>query len=319
VLTNNQYDKIYKEYEELQNQSHRELNERRSLIQKKIPEYSALLSEINQLTALFTSTLNGESHDSLDAYKNKLADISIRKKSLLSKHGYPEDFLDPKYKCQICRDTGYTEHGKCRCFQQRIIDYVYDQSHIRSHLENNNFSHISESFYQGEDLQYFIKAENAARQFVTDFDKIYTNLLIYGNVGVGKTFLSGCIAKELLDVGHTVLYLGAEKLNEVFGKKIGNKNMVLNDSNLPNPEDLLSCDLLIIDDLGTESINSFTISNLFSLLNERILRQKHVIITTNLSLNNIRDIYSERISSRLFSEYKLLKITGPDIRIIKKT
>lgn len=317
MLTNKQFDQLYKEYENLQNNSRKLLQQRRLEINDAIPEYSLLLKELKDLTETFAQNLNG-SDNNIILYKDKLARISRDKQNLLIRYGYPPDYLEPQYECNICKDTGYTDSGKCICFQQKIIDFVYDQTHIRSHLEKNNFSHLSDKFYQGDDLIQFNKALDTSKQFINNFDKAFTNLLIYGNVGVGKTFLSGCIAKELLDQCHTVIYLGAEKLNEVFSKKINNNKNNLETIYLPNPEDLVSCDLLIIDDLGTETINSFTISNLFSLLNERIIRQKPVIITTNLTLNSIRDLYSERISSRLFSEYKLLKITGPDIRIIKK-
>ena len=153
-------------------------------------------------------------------------------------------------------------------------------------------------------------------EFVADFDHpdTFSNLYLYGDTGIGKTFLSNCVAKELLDRGHSVIYFTAFQLFDILSKGVFEKD----EDALAAHQNIFTCDLLIIDDLGTELSNSFTTSQLFLCLNERILRKKSTIISTNLGMNQIADIYSERVLSRISSNYTLLKLFGADIRILKR-
>ena len=153
-----------------------------------------------------------------------------------------------------------------------------------------------------------------AQEFVTSFADEFRNLFLYGDTGVGKTFLSNCIAKELIDRSFSVIYLTSFELFDTLAKSKFEKEKAAESM----CEHIFDCDLLIIDDLGTELANSFTISQLFLCLNERLLRRKSTIISTNLSLESLVDIYSERTFSRITSNYTMLKLTGDDIRIKKK-
>lgn len=153
-------------------------------------------------------------------------------------------------------------------------------------------------------------------EFVKNFKKDYRNILFYGTVGTGKSFLSGCIARELMDAGFSVIYFGASGFFDLLARFSFDYREKAALQELC--EDIYSCDLLIIDDLGTEITNSFAASQLFSCLNERSLRKKSMIISTNLKLEEIRDRYSDRIFSRLTGSFALCRLTGPDIRIIKK-
>ena len=153
--------------------------------------------------------------------------------------------------------------------------------------------------------------------FIKHFDDAYDNLIFYGPTGVGKTFLTHCIAKELLDSGHTVVYLTSLQLFDILEKGRFGKDEE-SEQIRTKTDYLIHSDLLIIDDLGTELSNSFTTSQLFLCLNERILRKKSTIISTNLGMNQIADIYSERVLSRISSNYTLLKLFGADIRILKR-
>ena len=153
------------------------------------------------------------------------------------------------------------------------------------------------------------------RSFINEFDQKYANLFFYGTVGCGKSFLSCCVAKELIEAGHSVIYFSAIGLFEFLSRySFDHKNK----ENLYNAfEDLYNCDLVIIDDLGTEITNSFVTSELFSCLNERHIRKRSTIISTNLSLGELRDRYSDRIFSRITSNYEVCKLSGQDIRMHK--
>ena len=153
-----------------------------------------------------------------------------------------------------------------------------------------------------------------SKEFVRTFGQEFRNLFLYGDTGVGKTFLSNCIAKELIDSAYSVIYFTAFELFDIFAKSRFDKD-TLADTMYGY---IFDCDLLIIDDLGTELTNSFIASQLFLCLNERLLKKRSTIISTNLSLESIVEIYSERIFSRITSNYTMLRLTGDDIRIKKK-
>ena len=151
-------------------------------------------------------------------------------------------------------------------------------------------------------------------EFADTFGKDFKNLFLYGDTGVGKTFLANCIAKQLMDHSYSVIYFTAFELFDIFAKSKFQKD----DEAESMYEHIFDCDLLIIDDLGTELSNSFTTSQLFLCLNERLLRHRSTIISTNLSLEALVDLYSERTFSRITSNFTMLKLTGDDIRIKKK-
>jgi DNA replication protein DnaC len=152
------------------------------------------------------------------------------------------------------------------------------------------------------------------QHFIRDFENKPKNLFFYGNTGVGKTFLSNCVAKELLDNGYSVIYFTAFQLFDILSKGVFEKDA----DAIAAHQNIFDCDLLIIDDLGTELSNAFSTSQLFLCVNERILRQRSTIISTNLNLNQVSDTYSERTFSRVLNNYNLIKLFGDDIRIQKR-
>ena len=225
--------------------------------------------------------------------------------------------------CKNCKDTGYNNGNKCQCFKQEIINVVYSQSNIREILSRENFSNFSYEYYSDEitnpatglsSLDTIQRAVDECKRFINDFDNKPKNLLIYGDTGVGKTFLSNCVAKELLEKGNSVIYFTAFQLFDILSKGVFSKDA----DAIAAHQNIFDCDLLIIDDLGTELSNSFTTSQLFLCVNERILRQKSTIISTNLNMQDIMEIYSERTLSRISSNYSIIKLFGDDIRIKKR-
>ena len=315
-LTNSQYDTIMKIYEERQYAARRALDDRQQFVAKNIPEYSEISSRISSMSVEYASKLLEDDETALPKLKETLAGLRTRKGELLTNAGLPSDYLEMKYYCPDCKDTGYIGTGKCHCFKKQIITLLYQQSNIQEMLKEHNFSTLSYEFYTGEDLLHFQNAVKTCKDFIDCFNSGYHNLFFYGTVGTGKSFLSGCIAKELMDRGNSVIYFSSTGLFEKLSQMSFDYNA--KDELADLYEDLYSCDLLIIDDLGTELTNTFSSSQFFSCLNERILRKKSIIISTNLSLQELRDRYSDRIFSRITSNFKLCKITGPDIRMYKK-
>ncbi len=316
ALTNSQYDTIIKGFEAKQSKNRRLLEERTAYVYSHVEGYKELDKSVSSVSIAQGKKLLDGDDSALAELKCTIRELSEKKKQLLLLAGLPADYLEPVYDCPDCKDTGYVNGAKCHCFKQAVITMLYEQSGIRDMLENENFSSLSYEYYQGEDLTRFKNTVLTCKNFINNFNSDYHNLFFYGTVGTGKSFLSGCVAKELIENGHSVIYFSAAGLFDMLSKfKFDYKNA---DELHKEYEDLFQCDLLIIDDLGTEYTNNLVNSELFSLINDRHLRQKAVIISTNLSLEDFRNRYSDRIFSRITSNYEICKITGPDIRMYKK-
>ncbi len=318
-LTNKQYDAIMREYDRRQYHNYRIQCARKDEIYQKIPRIREIEESISsfsmaQAEKLFLS----EERDSADPHaleslRRGLAALRREKELLLKQNGYPADYLEMHYTCPACQDTGYVGSRKCDCFRREEIRLLYSSSRLEEALAKENFSTLSFDVYDEEQRAAMPAIIDACRLFVQTFDGRFQNLMLYGPVGTGKTFLTNCIAKELLDRSHSVVYFTAFQLFELLSPSHTEENDLRQRS-----EAVLDSDLLILDDLGTEMLNTFTVSRLFQVLNERALRRRSTIISTNLSLKDFRDLYSERIFSRITSSYTLLKFTGSDIRIRRK-
>lgn len=326
-LKNYQYNKILRDYDRKQLENKHNLDLRVKEAYEKIPKLKEIDNTMIAAAMDNAKILLADSNNDMPIEElKKAAEIAKRKReTLLLDHGFPKDYLNIQYQCKDCKDTGYTDNEKCHCFKQSIVSILYSQSNIKTAIKKENFSNFSFDFYPDNYIDEAIglsprqnmeKVVEKSKNFINKFNSDFQNLLIYGNTGVGKTFLSNCIAKELLVRSYTVIYLTSFQLFDILEKNKFNRNEdsqeIQNQFNF-----ILSCDLLIIDDLGTELTNSFINSQLYLCINERYLREKSTIISTNLSLDNIKDKYSERIFSRLISNYTLLKIIGSDIRFTK--
>ncbi|MEE1050489.1 MAG: ATP-binding protein [Lachnospiraceae bacterium] len=224
--------------------------------------------------------------------------------------------MEVPYQCPDCRDTGYINGEKCHCFRQEEISILYDQSHLQLLTRTQNFDTLREDFYKGEDLKRFRAARNVSLHFARQFGREYSNLYFFGTVGTGKSFLSVCIAREVLSAGYSVLYFSAASLFDRLAGLVYNYRSREDFQHFV--DDLYHCDLLIIDDLGTELTNQFVSAQLFACINERHLNRKPTVISTNLSLEDLQKRYSDRVFSRITSGYICCKLTGKDIRLLKK-
>ena len=256
--------------------------------------------------------------------KNQL--LREKKKQLLQQNGFPKDYLDPIYTCSLCKDTGYYENQeKCTCLKQKLIKKLYTQSYIQRFLETENFETFDFTYYSKEKDEKlpFSPYENIqnvyhkCKEYIKNFDTDKNNIIFTGSTGVGKTFLAKSIAKELLDSGHTVLYLSAPKLLEQILPTL-KKGGTLDLESQGLSSYIYDAELLIMDDLGTEYTTSYTITMLQSLLNERRLRNHATIITTNYSVHDIKEQYGERISSRILESFLVFFLYGQDIRYQKR-
>lgn len=323
ALTNSQYNTIIRSYEQKQLHTRDILDARKKEVYNCIPELKEIEDAISGLSISQARKLLDGELTSLDSLKEEINILISCKENLITSAGFPADYLEPTYECEDCKDTGFIGNEKCHCFQKAIVDLLYTQSNLQNVLQEENFDTFSLKYYSDghidsqtgrSSLENIKNAYNVCRDFVDTFSTDFRNLFLYGDTGTGKTFLSHCVAKELIDKAYSVIYFSAFELFDIMAKSKFGKEQAAE----VMYEQLFDCDLLIIDDLGTELVNSFTTSQLFLCLNERLLRKKSTIISTNLSLDSLVDIYSERTFSRITSNYTILKLTGDDIRIKKK-
>jgi DNA replication protein DnaC len=323
ALTNAQYDEIMRGYEERQIRNRHLTQDRQESAYARIPALKDIDNKIAEISVKSARKMLDGNSSALAELKAELAGLRAQKATLLKSGGYEENYLEPLFTCPDCRDTGYINGNKCHCFKQEIINTVYAQSNIRNILEKENFSTFSYEYYSDKDrnpttglssLDAVKDAVEKCRHFIDDFDNKPKNLLFYGNTGIGKTFLSNCVAKELLERGNSVIYFTAFQLFDILSKGVFDRDA----DALAAHHNIFDCDLLIIDDLGTELSNAFTTSQLFLCVNERILRGKSTIISSNLNPRDILETYSERTFSRISSNYTIINLFGDDIRIKKR-
>ena len=312
-----------RDYEEKQLHSRSQLQLKYDEVYTKLPEIKIFDESIATLSIDQAKRLLSGDEDALSNLKKELFVLSENRRALLKSNGYPPDYLTPSYICPDCKDSGYQDNKKCHCFRQAIVKLLYLQSNLREMLNKENFDTFNLAYYSKNcidprsgrsSLETMRNALDTCHNFVDTFDSEDNNLFLYGDTGVGKTFLSHCIAKELIDSSCSVIYFSSFTLFDTMAKSKFDRDSNAKDMN----EHIFNCDLLIIDDLGTELTNSFITSEFFYCINERLLRNKSTVISTNLSLESLRDIYSERTFSRITSNYTMLKITGDDIRLKKK-
>ena len=312
---------ILKIYDKLREDEARALKIRKDEISQKYPEIIKLDNKIQKLSLQMAVSVlkSDDSEKVVGKFKEDITDLRIRKCEMLVERGYDPEYLNLYYNCKRCKDTGFIGNIKCNCYKRKLIELYYKNSELENTIKFNNFDNFDLSLFSSHRLgeEKFSPRKNMEnnleyilKDYLPNFSKLSTNLLFYGNPGSGKTYLSYCISKAILDMGYLVVYKTSDELIKNLRDIRFNNDFTLESL-------ILECDLLIIDDLGAEHLNEFSITELFNVINKRILTNKKMLISTNLTLPGITKQYSERIASRLIGEFKLCKFYSEDIRIKK--
>lgn len=321
------YKEILREYEELRDNSKRVFEKKKEICYNKCPRIREIDEELNMTAIKISKSIISVNKEDKKEYIDKIKvitnNLKKEKNDLMKENGFYPSYFDEIYNCQKCKDTGFINNEKCECFKQKLINRAYNMSNISEIIKSENFSSFSLDYYsknidKQNNMSPYENMKLILRKcsiFIEEFGEKFKNMVFFGDPGLGKTFLCRCIAKELLDRGNIILYVSAFQLFNMFEKyrfskdkeSVGNEILKLTKE----------ADLLILDDLGTEFITNISTTELFNIINTRILNKKSTIISTNLETDEIINLYSGRILSRLYGEYDMLKFFGDDIRIKK--
>lgn len=323
ALTNQQFDRISREFEARRLSHMKDMQKKLNNAYAAYPRLGHIDEEVASLNMKKVRIRLGVSTEDGSYIDDTLADLSLERKSLLECAGFKDGVVEPEYDCPICKDTGFVDGKKCACFEKAAISLMYSSSNLEEILKVENFDNFNLNLYSDRITdpdngrtakENAYKAFTYAKEFVRDFDKERRNIYFFGKTGVGKTFLSHCIAKELIDQGKNVFFVSEAALIEIME----DNQFRTTDETKANAKLIYDCDLLVIDDFGASANNNFVSSVLLRVIEERQLNNKSTIITTNLSLEDLQDRYSDRIFSRIYSYYKIQYIFGNDIRICTK-
>lgn len=309
-------------FSERRREAEREAERREAALREADPQFAEIRASIQEAgRALLFARLHGKSGD---AEEETLAQLHAALQERLQVHGITERMLQPPWTCAVCEDTGTLEDGSdCDCKRRLILELDSKEDPGFHRLEHENFSRFDLTRFRdakrGQEptspRENMEELYHVAQEFVRDFGTgPPRNLLFYGPVGTGKSFLCHSIAQALLERGRPVVYRTAYQLTELFQsvRFATSQDRAAREAPLERVKD---ADLLVIDDFGTENINTMTVTWWFELLNDRMLLSRSTILSTNLELEEIKRAYSERIFSRLFAHYELYPVYGDDLRL----
>ena len=279
------------------------------------PEIKEIDDELKRVTLEIADaiSLNKEECEARIArVREKNLALQKRRSELLVELGLGADYTDLKYECELCMDTGYVNGILCSCYKSALAMKSYEHSGLSKLLKTQGFENFSLDFYQGEDKELMKQNFDELLSFARNFEIDKRSFLLYGATGLGKTHLSSAVARYLIDRGYDVVYETAQNMfadfeRDRFRDRFDDEVEILSDK-------YLECELLILDDLGTEMSTQFSVSCLYNVINTRLNRGLPIIVSTNLTSDEIRKIYHDRITSRLFGEFIIKRFSGKDIR-----
>ena len=314
------FKRIREEYEHKAILAERAADGRREELHAKIPGLKELDASLYGfgLRIMKQAMEGGNTSDAIVKMRAENQRILAERKALLLRYGYPEDYCRPRYECETCRDTGYVDLRMCACMRRKLVEAGMESSGLGSLMKKQSFENFSLDYYRANPEEYRRMAQNFkavqeyANGFALDGKHPPESLLFLGGTGLGKTHLSTAIAKVVIERGYDVFYNSAVGMISDFEyRRFGNG---LGQGDADNTERYISCDLLILDDLGTEVINQFTQSSLYYVLNCRLNMNRPTVISTNLGAAELRKAYNDRVTSRLMGEFRVIPFYGTDIR-----
>lgn len=315
------YKKIRAEYAGKNLRAKEAAEQLRDRLHKELPD----LAEIDEaLARTGPRIMQAAARFKGDRLENEIAAIRAENKELQSAredclryHGYPSDYTDVKYECKECMDTGFIGTRMCGCMKKKLILAGFESSGIGHLISKQSFETFNPE-YQREDKNAYetcLANLEICKKYAADFDgKSCRNLVLMGNTGLGKTHLSTSIAKYVIEHGFDVVYDSVQNILSDFENERFNRSY---NGDPVSTKRYFDCDLLIIDDLGTEISNQFTVSVIYNIINTRFNNDKSTIINTNLSQQELRSRYTDRVASRIFGEYAPLIFLGGDVRAKK--
>ena len=298
-----------REAEILRRELHRELPEL-AVIDKKLSGVGLELMEV-------ALSAGADKEARFAALRKNTEELNQKRDALLVAAGYPADYTDVKYECEKCSDSGYVGIKMCDCMRNALVMAGYESSGIAHLLRSQTFENFSLDYYKSTPESYAMmeKIFGYVKNYAETFESgAAESIAMFGGTGLGKTHISSAIAKTVIEKGNDVFYVTAVGMVSDFeSEQFGGQHMAKGELT----DRYFDCDLLIIDDLGAEMANQFTVSCLYNLLNVRINRHAATIISTNLTQQELFKKYNERITSRIIGEFRILPFSGTDIRMQK--
>ncbi len=320
-------DKVLKEYEKKQEKHKAEFKEKTEILYKTLPALKSIDEKISSLAIKHASRIIKEGitpDEAVSAVRSERKQLETERNKLLGDYRVVID-----YDCDKCLDTGIVDGQKCECYmlnlKKLMLSEINGFDSIHYNFSKDTFDNFSLKWYSQNITDKKINISpyenmksvySEARTFCDNFDTQKKNLYFYGTTGTGKTYLAGCIANEIVSKGYKVFYQSAYKLFQFMEDYKFCR--IDRETNASAYDSIYNCDLLIIDDLGTEFGTAYTCSVLFDILNTRELNEKSTIISTNLNLSNLENKYTDRIHSRILGNFEIFRFMGDDIRILKK-
>lgn len=316
------YKRIKHEYEGKALRAMEDTEKRKKELHSLYPSLAKIDEELS-LTGLkiFEATLKfkGEALEKkIDELKKENETLKNERKNELMRLGLPLDCTDVKYECEKCSDSGFVGLNMCTCMKEKLIYAGYESSGILPLIKEKSFENFTPELQKDEKSATNIRMlKDFCQKYAEGFSEKSPNLLFIGGTGLGKTHLCAAITAKCIGMGHDVLCETAQNLFSDFEFERFSRPYTKDEGVENRTDRYFDCDLLIIDDLGTEMSNQFTVSCLYNVINTRLNRGKPIIINTNLSRDDLKNRYSDRITSRLFGEFLPLMFFGRDVRELK--